>query len=361
MRRSSTVLVLLCALAVFGAAVHADDEAGEACACKPEELQNLRNACQVQASELQKHIETLKGDLSASNSKGSSTQQELATKVEQYNALQAELVSFQQQVASLQEKLSAEKSKAAQAQAEADAAKQSAAAVADQGSSCKRTLSKVESQLSEQAARLAELKAVEDAYLPVWLSRHVDTSVKYASESWQQVQESEYTAQVVSTVKPHWEWLKQATAPAQEALSKLPIADYVAAANVHLAAAKVQVANIEAELKTVVKGVAASQPALSALNDPVALQLAVYSIMGLPMLLLFVVFVSIYGGPGKSSGTGADSGSKAAGKKASAAAAAAGKKGAAAGSKAKAAVTATPAGKGKGKAVRDGADVLYTP
>jgi hypothetical protein len=138
----------------------------------------------------------------------------------------------------------------------------------------------------------------------------------------------------------------------QEAINKLPISDTIAAA-------KLQVANIEQELKTVVKGVAASQPALSALNDPVALQLAVYSIMCLPMLLLFVVSVSIYGGPGKSSGTGADAASKA-GRKTTAAAAAAGKKGAAPGSKAKA-VAATPAGKGKGKAVRDGADVLYTP
>jgi hypothetical protein len=132
----------------------------------------------------------------------------------------------------------------------------------------------------------------------------------------------------------------------QEALNKLPIADTIAAA-------KVQIANIEQELKTVVKSVAASQPALAALNDPVALQLAVYSIMGLPMLLLFVLFVSIYGGPGKSSGTGSDAAGKAGGKKV-AAAAAAGKKGS---------VAATPAGKGKGKgkAVRDGADVLYTP
>jgi hypothetical protein len=130
----------------------------------------------------------------------------------------------------------------------------------------------------------------------------------------------------------------------QEALNKLPISDTIAAV-------KVQIANIEQELKTVVKSVAASQPALSALNDPVALQLAVYSIMGLPMLLLFVLFVSIYGGPGKSSGTGADAAGKG-GKKV--AAAAAGKK---------SAVAATPAGKGKGKgkAVRDGADVLYTP
>jgi hypothetical protein len=85
----------------------------------------------------------------------------------------------------------------------------------------------VESQLSEHAARLAELKAVEEAYLPVWLSRKMDSSFKYASDSWQQVQESEYAAQVASTVKPHWEWLKEATAPAQAAVGP------------HIAAAKV--------------------------------------------------------------------------------------------------------------------------
>lgn len=140
----------------------------------------------------------------------------------------------------------------------------------------------------------------------------------------------------------------------QEALNKLPIADTIAAA-------KAQVANIEQELKTVVKSVAASQPALSALNDPVALQLAVYSIMGLPMLLLFVVFASLYGGPGKSSGTGADAAGKAGGKKGTPAASTAGKKGAAAGVKTKTNVATTPAGKGKGKAVRDGVDVVHIP
>jgi hypothetical protein len=50
----------------------------------------------------------------------------------------------------------------------------------------------------------------------------MDSSFKYASDSWQQVQESEYAAQAseyaaqaATAVKPHWEWLKEATAPAQ--------------------------------------------------------------------------------------------------------------------------------------------------
>jgi hypothetical protein len=87
----------------------------------------------------------------------------------------------------------------------------------------------LESELSEHAARLAELKSIEDAYLPVWLSRKMDSSFKYASDSWQQVQESEYAAQAseyaaqaseyaaqaATAVKPHWEWLKEAVAPAQ--------------------------------------------------------------------------------------------------------------------------------------------------
>jgi hypothetical protein len=58
----------------------------------------------------------------------------------------------------------------------------------------------------------------------VWLSRKIDSSFKYASDSWQQVQESEYAAQaseyaaqVASTVKPHWERLKEATAPQVQA------------------------------------------------------------------------------------------------------------------------------------------------
>lgn len=80
---------------------------------------------------------------------------------------------------------------------------------------CLVALLQVESQLSEHAARLAELQGAEDAYLPAWLSRKMDSSFKYASDTWQQVHESEYAAQVTTAVKPHWEWLKEAAAPAQ--------------------------------------------------------------------------------------------------------------------------------------------------
>lgn len=137
----------------------------------------------------------------------------------------------------------------------------------------------------------------------------------------------------------------------QEALSKLPVSDTIDAV-------KAQLATIERELLLVVQGIVKTQPALSGLNDPVTLQLLVYSIMGLPMLLLAMLVVSLYGGPGKSSGADAAAASKQSSKGKAAAAAASKKAGPAKGGKA--AVPQTPAGK-KGKTVKDGADVLYTP
>jgi septal ring factor EnvC (AmiA/AmiB activator) len=86
---------------------------------------------------------SLQGDLSASNSRSSTTQQELSTTLEQLKTLQAELAAFQQKISSLQEELSIAQKQVVQAQAEAKAAKDAAQATADQGSTCKRTLSKV--------------------------------------------------------------------------------------------------------------------------------------------------------------------------------------------------------------------------
>lgn len=77
-------------------------------------------------------------------------------------------------------------------------------------------LLQVESKLSEHAARLEELKAVEDALLPVWLSRRVDSSVSYASAQWQQLQQSDIAAQV----HPHWEKFLEMTKPAREAAAE---------------------------------------------------------------------------------------------------------------------------------------------
>lgn len=56
---------------------------------------------------------------------------------------------------------------------------------------------------------------------------------------------------------------------------------------------------IERELQQTLKAFVATQPSLSALDDPVVLQLLVYTVMGLPLLLLVVVLLTLVGGPRK--------------------------------------------------------------
>jgi hypothetical protein len=62
-------------------------------------------------------------------------------------------------------------------------------------------------------------------------------------------------------------------------------------------AAKQQLVMIESELKQTLKSFVATQPALSNLGDPVTLQLLVYTIIGLPVLLVGVVLLTLLGGP----------------------------------------------------------------
>lgn len=125
----------------------------------------------------------------------------------------------------------------------------------------------------------------------------------------------------------------------QEYWSNLPIQDTISSA-------KRQVANIEYELHIVVKQLISSHPSLSSLNDPVTIQLLVYSVMGLPMVLLSLLLVSLVASPGKKAGAGKSE-----------------QRGAARPTAARPAPsTSRPAGKNKkGKAViKDGSDVLYT-
>lgn len=264
----------------------------------------------------------------------------------------------------------------------------------------------VQSDLSEQAAQLAELKALEHALLPAWLSRNIAKASVFANTQWYRLQESDLYGkavalygQAVEKATPYWERALTAMEPArvssriargvsthtgahapshlvvnvaiaiallwmlkisiqgfscsqllvdrhtslfwciQEFLAKLPLQDTINSA-------KQQVANIEHELHIIVKQLISSQPSLSTLNDPVTLQLIVYSIMGLPMVLLSLLLVSLVGGSGKKAKSSAGKEQKAAGRSAAARAAL---------------ITGRPAGKGKkGKAIRDGSDVLYT-
>lgn len=140
----------------------------------------------------------------------------------------------------------------------------------------------------------------------------------------------------------------------QAALNQLPLAEVTEVV-------RVQYAVVEKELMAVARGIVSSHPALSKFNDPVTLQLLVYVILGLPALLLAVLAVSLLG-RGRASGSAGSS----------AAAGSRGKKGAAAPAKrstvsktargsSAAAPAATPVRTTRGRAVRDGGDILFTP
>jgi hypothetical protein len=120
----------------------------------------------------------------------------------------------------------------------------------------------------------------------------------------------------------------------QAAYEKLPIAETVAAA-------KRQASVIEGELQSTLKAFIATQPSLASLNDPVVLQLLVYTVMGLPLLLLAVVLLSLVGGPRK--GASSADAAQGKGKKLSGGGKAAGAQG----------------GARKGKSIKAGKDVLH--
>lgn len=136
----------------------------------------------------------------------------------------------------------------------------------------------------------------------------------------------------------------------QDVVKDLPVEE-------HVKSAKKQLLNTEAELRAVIGQTVKSQPSLAFLDDPVALQLLVYTVMGLPLLLFFVLLSCVVGGSRKSKTDSAPT--KAAGKKGSSGGAAASSRKTVA-VKGKAAGAAASGGK-RSKAVRDGSDVLYTP
>lgn len=86
----------------------------------------------------------------------------------------------------------------------------------------------VQSDLSEQAAKLAELKALERAVLPAWLSRTIATTRNFISKQHGHVQKTDLYSQAVEKLHPHWnkavkalqpQWNKAviATRPARQA------------------------------------------------------------------------------------------------------------------------------------------------
>lgn len=77
----------------------------------------------------------------------------------------------------------------------------------------------VQLDLSEHAARIAELKSLEDALLPVWLTRLINTVAAHINTLVERLQNSDLYSQATDKLAPHWEKFMTATQPAREAAS----------------------------------------------------------------------------------------------------------------------------------------------
>lgn len=75
----------------------------------------------------------------------------------------------------------------------------------------------VESQMSEHASKLAQLRALEDALLPLWLSRRLEASQAWALTQWAAARDSEAGRKLLEQAQPHWEQALAASKPAREA------------------------------------------------------------------------------------------------------------------------------------------------
>lgn len=110
-------------------------------------------------------------DLAAAESKRTAAEGKLSEAQADAKSAKSELSKLEQKLSSTSSSLETAQSKLTRAERDLLAAKTAAEEAAGAGSSCKLSLKRAESQISEQASRLDELKAVEEALLPVWLSR----------------------------------------------------------------------------------------------------------------------------------------------------------------------------------------------
>lgn len=112
-------------------------------------------------------------DLAAAESKRTTAESQLSASQADAQTAKSELTKLQQQLSSTTSSLETTQSKLSRAESDLSAAKAAADEAAGAGSSCKLSLKKAESRITEQSSRLEELKAVEEALLPVWLSRRL--------------------------------------------------------------------------------------------------------------------------------------------------------------------------------------------
>lgn len=168
------------------------------------------------------------GQLAACQSKITAAEQQLAASQAEAKSANSELSKLQQSLSSKAADLEKAQSKLTRTESDLIAAKVAAEEASGAGSSCKLSLKKAESQISEQASRLEELKAVEEALLPLWLSRRLIQAQTFTAEQWEAFQQSDfaaqaaakvapYYAQAVEQVSPYWQQALEASKPAREA------------------------------------------------------------------------------------------------------------------------------------------------
>jgi hypothetical protein len=334
-------------------------------------------------------------------------------------ATQTKLSAAESKLTTAQASLDSTRSKLSATEGELSAAKAAAEAAQGEGSTCKLSLTKAHSVLEAQSSRLRELQAIEEALLPLWLSRRIVKAQAWAAAQLRAARDSEAAARLQAKLVELSAQAWEAAAPAREAAQPYVeplraahtqyVAPVLASAAVYgkqakvrvcvcvcvvsvgwgrvvawaaaavpvtavehpnlrqhthatehllmqphpclppfdnhthttttttntmqaafdklpiqetLEAAQKQAGVMEAELHRLLRALVASQPSLAPLNDPVVLQLLVYTVMGLPLLLLSFVLLSLVGGPGKAGAAG-----QAKARKAPAAAAAGGKRG----------------------------------
>lgn len=169
----------------------------------------------------------LQADLAAAESKRTDVEGKLSTAQADAKSAKSEVDKLQKKLTSTTSSLETTQSKLSKAESDLVAAKTAVDEASSTGSSCKLSLKKAESRISEQASRLEELKAVEEALLPVWLSRRLIQAQTFTAQQWKALQESDlaaqaaakvtpYYEQATAAVAPHWEKAMEVTQPARE-------------------------------------------------------------------------------------------------------------------------------------------------
>lgn len=155
----------------------------------------------------------LQADLAATNSKRTEAEGKLSTAQADAKSAKSDLSKLEKKLSSTTASLGTAQSKLARAESDLVAAKTAADAAAGAGSSCKLSLKRAESQISEQKSRLEELKAVEEALLPVWLSRRLIQAQTFTVMQFKALRESDLAAQAAAKVAPYYEQATAAVAP----------------------------------------------------------------------------------------------------------------------------------------------------